>query len=109
MSQTTGAEEFDPETGGFRPIGQKATMKPAPMNPAPARRSLPWNAGRAEPGHITGLSGNGNRFGVFYEVFESAAMSTGGTVLYRAAQVIIVVVFVLLLYEAITWRLSQGG
>lgn len=94
MSQTSGAEEFDPATGEFRRI--RKTQRP--IGQAETRKR-----------ELAGLSDSGNRYGVFYEIFESAAMSPAGTALYRAAQVVIAVVFVLLLYEAITYRMALGG
>ena len=101
MAQTDGAEEFDPETGTFRPI---ATRRPAPADPSP-RRPM----GSVKPAMATGLSEHGQKYGVFFEIFEHAAMSRGGTIMYRGAQVVIAVIFVLLIYEAVTYRMALGG
>jgi len=99
MSQTSGAEEFDPATGEFRAISRPAQ---------PKRRTAPA-AAKPRPREIAGLSESGNRYGVFYEIFEGAAMSPAGTALYRGAQVVIAVIFVLLIYEAVSYRLALGG
>lgn len=117
MSQKSDAEEFDPATGKFRPIARKGAMQPAPLNPSPrmknARpaaykvRSRPNPADRA-PG-TSGLSESGERFGVFYEIFEHAARSPAGNVAHKVSLVVIAIVFVLLMYEAIAYRISQGG
>lgn len=100
---STDAEEYDPATGEFRKIRKPSAVRPAPMNPSPKV------ARPARPQQLSGLSDAGNRYGVFYEIFEGAAKSRSGTVAYRVSQGIIAVVFLLLLYEAITYRLAQGG
>lgn len=104
MSQTSGAEEFDPATGEFRAI--KRPVQPAPRKTAKAK---PAKAPPPRPREIAGLSESGNRFGVFYEIFEGAAMSPAGTALYRGAQVVIAVIFALLIYEAVSYRIALGG
>lgn len=98
MSQTDGAEEFDPATGTFRRISRPVQ---------PPRRREPKT--KARPRQIAGLSESGNKYGVFYEIFEGAAMSPAGTALYHGAKVVIAIVFVLLLYEAVTYRMALGG
>lgn len=99
------AEEFDPKTGEFRKIPAKRTVRPAPMNPAP---KVARAAGANRP-QVSGLSESGNRYGVFYEIFEGAAKSPAGKAAYRVSQGIILVVFLLLLYEAVTYRMALGG
>lgn len=97
MSQTSGPEEFDPATGQFRAIRR------APAAPVAPRRKP------AAPRRIAGLSEEGNRYGVFYEAFEHAARSPAGTAAYRVAQVVIALVFILLVYEAVSYRLALMG
>jgi len=99
MSQTSGAEEFDPATGEFRAISR-------PVQPP---RRKPRTPAKPRPREIAGLSESGNRYGVFYEIFEGAAMSPAGTALYRGAQVVIAVIFLLLVYEAVSYRMALGG
>ncbi|MEM1342958.1 MAG: hypothetical protein AAGI34_00095 [Pseudomonadota bacterium] len=100
MSQSTLAEEFDPITGSFRPIKGAIT--------ASARKPVKQTAPDPRPAKITGLSENGQRYGVFFEAFEHAAKSPMGNMLYRGAQAVIVVAFLLLMYEALNYRLALG-
>lgn len=99
MSQTSGAEEYDPATGEFRAIRKR----PAGGSVAGAGRS------RAVPLRTEGQSPAASRSDVFYEISAHALRSPGGTLLYRGSMVVIAVVFVLLVYEAVTYRLALGG
>ncbi len=85
------AEEYDPATGTFRPIGQKSRVTAAPK-PAPAGSD--------------GLSETGKRYGVLYEVFEDGLKSPSAKYMEYGAKAIIVIVFLLLLYEAISYRIA---
>ncbi|MGF1500623.1 MAG: hypothetical protein ACFBSD_02315 [Paracoccaceae bacterium] len=60
-------------------------------------------ASQAQPGQ---LSESGERFGVFYEIFEAGFRSRSALWLERAALAFMALVFVLLVYEAITYRLA---
>lgn len=92
------AEEYDPATGTFRPIADPAAKAPPPRarKPAAPRRKA------------TGLSESGERYGVIYEVFEAGLKTDTAKYAVWASYAVIVVVFVLLLYEAITYRLALG-
>jgi hypothetical protein len=113
---TSGAEEYDPATGTFRPI-RRASVTPAqhktaqayqPKRTASGPRRAAGNQKPAERPQLSGLSESGNKYGVFYEMFEGAAMSPTGKILHTASKVVIAVVFLLLIYEAISYRLAQG-
>ena len=99
MSQTSGAEEYDPATGAFRAIRKRPARGPA----AGASRS------RAAPPRPDGQSSAPSRSDIFYEISAHALRSPGGTLLYRGSMVVIAVVFVLLVYEAVSYRLALGG
>ncbi len=94
MTAPSDAEEFDPKTGTFRPIRKPV----APRRPAP----------KPAPRKIAGLSETGQRYGVAYEVFEAGLKSDGIKYAVWVSKGIIVVVFLLLLYEAITYRINLG-
>jgi hypothetical protein len=97
MSQTDGAEEFDPKTGTFRRI-RKTDIQP--RRKAAAKPARPYNPA---------LSEEGNRYGVAYEIFSHAAKSPAGTAAYRGAQVVIAIIFVMLIWEAVSYRMALGG
>ena len=97
MSQTSGAEEYDPATGEFRAIRKPPAREPA-ASPA-----------RAAPLRTDGQSAPASRSDVFYEISAHALRSPGGTLLYRGSMVVIAVVFILLVYEAVSYRLALGG
>ena len=96
MTAPSDAEEYDPKTGTFRPI----------RKPAPARRPPPRPAAGAA--RIAGLSETGQRYGVAFEVFEAPLKSNGAKYASWVSMAVIAVIFVLLLYEAISYRLSLG-
>lgn len=101
---STGAEEYDPKTGTFRPIRPRP---PAPPRSAatPARREL-----RQTKASLQEAMSDGNeRAGVLYEIADSALRSPTMKWAELAAKIIIAIVFLLLLYEAVTYRLALAG
>ncbi len=101
MTAPSDAEEFDPKTGTFRPIQKPAAARRA----APRAAPRPTAAARKAAG---GLSETGERYGVFYEAFEHAFKTDSAKYAEWVAKGVIVVVFLLLLYEAITYRAGLG-
>ncbi|MGF1447481.1 MAG: hypothetical protein ACFBRM_14960 [Pikeienuella sp.] len=86
------AEEFDPTTGTFRPIA-----KPNAAAPGAPRAGTP--TGGASRPEIS-------RYGVLFDAFEDGMKSDGAKYVELGAKAIIVIVFLLLLYEAISYRIS---
>jgi hypothetical protein len=99
MTPPTDAEEYDPETGEFRPI-RKAHF---PVSARPSADRAPI------PPRVTGLSESGEKYGVFYEIAESGLRTRGARIAEIGSKIVIVVVFLLLLYEAISYRLALPG
>lgn len=105
------AEEYDPKTGTFRPIARK--------KPAPARRPAPQR-GRREPGRESlgrmegatvteALAQSGRGHDVAYSMFKAAFDSRSARIMEWGAKIFIVVVFLLLLWEAVSYRLTLSG
>lgn len=101
MTAPSDAEEYDPATGTFRPIAKQPAAKPHQIY-----REKRAAVAAAQPRRVTGLSETGEKYGVFYEVFEHGLKSDGAKYMVLGAKAIIAVVFVLLLYEAISYRLA---
>jgi len=105
------AEEYDPKTGTFRPIGKK----PAPMRATTGRRPPPPpKEERERLGRMQGtttaeaLSQGGRGHDVAYDMFKGAFDSPSAKRLELGAKIVIGVIFLLLLWEAISYRFLGG-
>ena len=102
MTAPSDAEEYDPKTGQFRPL--RKVRQPVSARPSASRAPVRPASPRA-----TGLSETGEKYGVFFEIAEAGLKTRSARVLELGAKVVIVIVFLLLLYEAISYRLSLPG
>lgn len=98
-------EEYDPKTGTFRPIASPARSFGANSSSEIASGRRPEKPTRPVAG---GLSESGQKFGVFYEIFEHAARTKTAKRIETGTKVVILVIFGLLMYEAISYRLALG-
>lgn len=103
MTAPSDAEEYDPATGTFRPISKAPKGKPHQVYSG--ARAKP---AAAKPSGPTGLSESGDKYGVFYEVFEHGLKTDGAKYMVTGAKIVMAVIFALLLYEAISYRLALG-
>lgn len=102
MTAPSDAEEYDPATGTFRPIPRAPAQKPHEVYGARAK------AVAASRPRIAGLSESGQKYGVFYEIFEHGLKSNSAKYLVLATKIMIAVIFALLVYEAVSYRLALG-
>ncbi|MEM9147060.1 MAG: hypothetical protein AAGC57_12765 [Pseudomonadota bacterium] len=103
MSASSDAEEYDPATGTFRPIRKRPVGKPHQVY----QRRKPA-ATAAKPRRVPGLSESGERYGVFYEIMEGGLKSDGAKYMVMGSKIVMAIIFALLLYEAISYRLALG-
>ncbi|MEO0622535.1 MAG: hypothetical protein AAFU49_19255 [Pseudomonadota bacterium] len=102
MTAPSDAEEYDPATGTFRPIRKKPAGKPHQVYSAKAARQ----GAAPKPRRVTGLSESGERYGVFYEIMEGGLKSDSAKYMVMGAKIVMAVIFALLVYEAVSYRLA---
>lgn len=100
---SSGAEEFDPKTGTFRPISPRPQRAVAAAR-QPKRDLRPNRATLQEA-----MADGDQRAGVLFEIADSALRSRTMKWAEWGAKAIIAIVFLLLVYEAISYRLALGG